>query len=307
MHHPLSEYPTALRWLEELDRQGKSPHTVSAYRRALVHFICWNETTYGQPFVPSEIIARDVAGWQMHQQTVEGAKPSTVNQRLVGLKRFFGWSLSQGHVKDNPAAEIRSLRPERRRPKALSSVEQRRLLRAVHAGGRLRDIAMVETLLGTGLRVGELLALERRDVVLGERSGQVTVRRGKQGVHRVVPLTAPIRRALVAYVASLPHMSQPISPFWLGERGPLRDRSAVSRVLAKYAYDARLTGSIGAHTLRHTFATRYLEANPHDLRGLAALMGHASLDTVMIYTEPSLTSLVRRLERMEQGHDANSV
>ncbi len=69
------------------------------------------------------------------------------------------------------------------------------------------------------------------------------------------------------------------------------------RSTRKYALRAGLD-DFGPHTLRHTFATRYLAANPGDLRGLAALLGHASLNTVMVYTEPRLEDLAERMERM---------
>ncbi|MBN2149793.1 MAG: tyrosine-type recombinase/integrase [Anaerolineales bacterium] len=71
--------------------------------------------------------------------------------------------------------------------------------------------------------------------------------------------------------------------------------------LNKYASRAGIEGAISPHMLRHTFATRYLEANRDDLRGLAALLGHSSLDTVMIYTEPTLDDLTVRMERIELG------
>ena len=72
------------------------------------------------------------------------------------------------------------------------------------------------------------------------------------------------------------------------------------RILDKYAYQAQIE-PVKPHALRHTFATRYLEANPDDLRGLAALLGHANLNTVMIYTEPRLDDLAERMERVELG------
>jgi site-specific recombinase XerD len=77
----------------------------------------------------------------------------------------------------------------------------------------------------------------------------------------------------------------------------LVDRAAIKRLLDSYA---RLEGIVGLspHTLRHTFATRYLAVNPDDLRGLAALLGHRNLNTVMIYTEPTRESLAERVERM---------
>jgi site-specific recombinase XerD len=78
----------------------------------------------------------------------------------------------------------------------------------------------------------------------------------------------------------------------------LSHRSSVTRMLEKYAIQAGLA-PVNPHALRHTFATRYLNANPSDLRGLARLLGHTSLDTVMIYTEPNLDDLSARMERVE--------
>jgi integrase len=145
--------------------------------------------------------------------------------------------------------------------------------------------------------VGELLALRVGDVTLGERSGQVVVRRGKHRGYRTVPLTASVRKALAAWLAVHPQADDPDAPLWWGQRGPLTDRSAVNRMLAKYARRAGVT-PFGPHVLRHTFATRYLAANPGDLRGLAALLGHSNLNTVMIYTEPRLEDLAPRMERV---------
>jgi integrase/recombinase XerC len=88
-----------------------------------------------------------------------------------------------------------------------------------------------------------------------------------------------------------------------GTRGPLRHRSSVMRALKRIAHWAGIE-DVSPHALRHTFATHYLDANPGDLRGLARLLGHASLNTVMIYTEPDMNDLADRLGRMEQGGSA---
>ena len=80
----------------------------------------------------------------------------------------------------------------------------------------------------------------------------------------------------------------------------MNHRSSVTRMLEKYAIQAGLE-SVNPHALRHTFATRYLNANPDDLRGLARLLGHASLNTAMVYTEPNLDDLTQRMERVEVG------
>jgi len=109
------------------------------------------------------------------------------------------------------------------------------------------------------------------------------VRKGKYGSYREAPLTKYVRQALDSYIETHPDKDDPDADLWLGQRGSFKGRGAVLKVLEKYALAVR-PQAFGPHALRHTFAARYLAANPGDLRGLAALLGHASLNTVMIYT-----------------------
>jgi len=291
--------PTVTQWLADLDRQGKSGSTINNYRRALGHFSRWSQQSYGEPFDPAGIIPRDVADWKSYQQTVEKAKPATCNLRLVALSRFFKWALARGHTDSDPTAEIQSIRPEQRQPVSLKKPYVRRLRREIKRSGNKRDADILEMLLGAGLRGSELLALRREDVVLGERSGEVIIRYGKGGLYRRVPLTKDVRQAVEAYLATQPDIKEE-EPLWQGERGPLKDRSSIFYILKKHAFRAGLDESrVSPHKLRHTFATRYLAANPDDLRGLAAILGHSNLNTVMIYTEPTTEDLAERMERVK--------
>ncbi len=284
-------------WLDSLQRQGKSHHTIKAYQRSLSHFARWYQTIYSTPFAPDDVMPRDVRDWKAYQQTTEKAAPTTINQRLVALTRFFRWARAQNLCRENSAEDVGTIRLEFRQPKGLDKTTLRRLLRA--ARSHVRDYAMLELLAGAGLRVGELLNLKVGDVELNDRSGTVTVRRGKHENYREVPLTLDVRKALSAYLdTEHPDRDNPKAALWMGNRGELRHRSAVTRMLEKYALEAGLE-SVNPHALRHTFATRYLNANPGDLRGLARLLGHKSLDTVMIYTEPSMQELTERMERVE--------
>jgi site-specific recombinase XerD len=287
------------KWLDHLQRQGKSPHTLRAYARGLKHFDRWYETTYGVPLAPDAVMPRDVRDWKAYQQAVEQAAPATINQRLVAISRLFGWAQSQGLCRENPAEVVSNIRLAPRQPKALDTRALRRLLRV--ARSHRRDYAILEVLAGTGLRVGELLALKVGDVELKERTGQVTVRRGKHENYREVPLTLDVRKALAAYLAAQhPDKDNPAAPLWISAQGGLNHRSSVTRMLEKYAIQAGIE-AVNPHMLRHTFATRYLRANPDDLRGLARLLGHTSLDTVMVYTEPALEDLTQRMERVESA------
>ncbi len=283
-------------WLDNLNSRGKSRHTLAAYKRALEHFQRWNLATYGEAFDPAAVIGRDIQDWKAYQQTMEKASPATINQRLVALSGFFAWAVSQKIVRSDPTSDVSALRLPKRDIKSLDEKDYRRLLRAVHAGGNLRDIAVIEILGGAGLRVGELLALKVGDLEINDRSGMVTVRKGKHGSYREVPLTRDVRQALKDYLKNHPGKDDLDADLWLGQRGTFQNRSTVLRVLEKYALAARLP-AFGPHALRHTFATLYLKANPGDVRGLAALLGHSSLNTVMIYTEPRLGDLAERMEK----------
>jgi integrase/recombinase XerC len=291
-------------WLDHLTAHGRSSHTLKAYRRGWQHLGQWYQNTYGEACDPLRLIARDIRDWKSYQQKVEKAAPNTVNQRLIAVSSFYKWAIAQAMTTRDPTAEVTTIRLSPRQPKSLSTQQLRRLLRAVHNGGLPRDVALIEMLAGTGLRVGELLQLQVDDIVLRERSGWVTVREGKQGGYREVPLTKEVRRAVMVYLENHPAKQEGHGdiqgkkmPLWWGKHGPLIHRSAVLRILHKYTTRAQLD-PISPHTLRHTFATQYLQANPDDLRGLAALLGHSDLNTVLIYTEPTRRALTERMERM---------
>lgn len=283
-------------WLDHLDRQGKRRATLRAYASGLNHFRRWYQMAYREPLAPQAVLPRDVRDWQVHQQTREQAAPATINQRLVALTLFFRWACTQALCRVNPAEAVASLRLPPRQPHTLTAAELRNLLRA--AAGHPRDYAILALLSGTGLRVGELLALTVGDLELGERSGQVTVRQGKGASYREVPLPLDVRQALATYLAEMhPEAGNPAAPLWLGPRGPLRHRGSVTRLIEKYAIGAGLA-AVTPQVLRHTFATHYLAAHPSDLRGLARLLGHTSLDMVLLYTDPSLQDLAERMERV---------
>lgn len=284
-------------WINHLDQQGKSPRTLAAYRRGVQHFIDWIEQAYQESFTITKVIPRDVRHWKTDQQTKEKVSPATVNLRLTSVSRFFRWAVKHHLADTNPTDDVQSLPLAERQPKSLSDQDVRKLLR--EARDDKRNYALLELLVGTGLRVGEALALTLDDIVINERSGVVIVRHGKRGRYREIPLVLDVRQALSTYLESEhPSPDDPDAPLWINHHGKaLAHRSSVMRILEKYRQRGDLE-PVTPHMLRHTFATRYLKANPSDLRGLARLLGHSNLNTVMIYTEPTLDDLVGRMERM---------
>ncbi|MGB9886682.1 MAG: tyrosine-type recombinase/integrase [Moorellales bacterium] len=272
-------------FLAELQARHASPKTVEAYRADLAGFARWYLETTGEALRPELVTEMDLADWRQH--LARRHKPSTVNRKLVTVRKWLGWALEEGLIGRMPRLP-KPMRREKLAPKALSRKEQNALLRAVERSGNDRDRAIVYVLLYCGLRVGELVGLNVEDVELRERRGKITVR-GKGAKLREVPIPAPARRALADYLGG-----RTAGPLFLGQRGPLTARG-VELMLKKYAYQARIEG-LTPHTLRHTCATNLLNSGV-DLVKVAAMLGHENLNTTMVYTRPTFEELARAVER----------
>lgn len=293
-----------------LRTHDRSPHTLTAYHRDISAFFDWLARQVGREVPPMEVTPYDVQRYRDHLLATNH-RPAGINQRLAALRAFFAWAVETGVAATNPAAGIRAIRQARRTPRALSSQEvyrlqreaaARRQLAEAKAGGTVtpaviearRDEALLNLLLYTGLRVGEAAALRVEDVVLNDRSGKVIVRSGKGRKYREVPLHREARRALRAYLEVRPADRGEV--LFLGQRGPLGVRGIQMRLSALgRAAEVEVT----PHVLRHTFATRLLREAGADLVTVAALLGHESVATTAIYTQPDEAALTRVVERLE--------
>ena len=183
-------------------------------------------------------------------------------------------------------------------PRWLDRKEQRALIRAVERNGLARDIALVALLLHTGLRVAELAALRWADLEIRDRSGKLTVRRGKGRKQRTIPLNVEARNAL-AELRPLrgPGKAQAVLQ---GQRGPLTERG-IQAILAKYAGAARLA-ELSPHVLRHTWCKNLADSGAR-LEVIAALAGHESLETTRRYVEPGQDDLAAAVDRLAGGDE----
>jgi site-specific recombinase XerD len=174
----------------------------------------------------------------------------------------------------------------------LSGKEQLALLRAVRQGENQRDLAIIQMMLGAGLRISEAAALKLADIEISERSGWVHLRIGKGMKPRSIPLSVHVRKALRAYLKIRPDAEA--EDLFFGQRGPLSEWG-IHAIVKKYAYQARLE-NVTAHTLRHSFAKNLVDTST-PLDQVATLLGHESLDTTRIYTQPSERDLERAVQR----------
>jgi site-specific recombinase XerD len=203
-----------------------------------------------------------------------GVQAATAHSRLKGLRRFTDWLASEGELHDDPLAGMRSPKVDRKVVRALDADQLKRLIKAC-AGHKLidrRDEAIVRLMAETGMRASETTGLGTADVDLGR--GLVTIRRGKGGKGRVVPISAQTGIAIDRYLRA--RRSAGLGDggaLWVGKRGPI-GYAGLDGALKARAAAAGIEG-FHAHLLRHTFATRWKAAQGSD-DGLMAVAGWSS-------------------------------
>lgn len=195
---------------------------------------------------------------------------------------------------ENPV-RVRNLGELQRAPRSLDERLYHRLLRAGQQHGSKRDVAIIQFLRYTGLRVGELCNLELKDIEMSTRKGKVIVRSGKSRRYREVPLNLDARRALQTYFAERPKVDDP--RVFIGQRGNGLTDAAVYDVVKKYARLSDVDG-VSPHVLRHTFA-RSLRDKGVDLVTVQHLMGHRRVDSTARYTKSSERDLEVAVSRLE--------
>jgi site-specific recombinase XerD len=284
------------RFTDELRRQEKSPNTIQSYRYDLVLFARWLEATTDEAFQASSVTPTDLRAYRAYLLNVERRSPATINRRLASLRTFFQWARAEGLCQEIPTDAVKGIQSSPRAPQSLPKKDVDRLIREVEQSGNKRDLAVLQILRHTGIRVGELTALRLSDVTLGERKGQLVVRAGKGSKYRVVPLNADARKALGDYLAVRPKSTA--DRLFLGRRSNGLSPRAVEKTVLKYAQQARLE-EVSPHTLRHTFGKSALDAGV-DLVTVSRLMGHERLETTAIYTTPSAQDLERAVAKLEQ-------
>jgi len=223
-----------------------------------------------------------------------GLQSRTLALTLSAWRGYYRWLVRQHGLKANPLAGIRAPRAAKPLPKALSVEAAQRLLDGEPDGklAALRDRAMFELLYSSGLRLGELVALDVGDGRLDLRQGEVTVT-GKGAKTRTVPVGARAREALKAWMEKRAQIAAPgEKALFVGARGRRISPAIVGVRLAARARGQGLTERVHPHMLRHSFASHVLQSS-QDLRAVQEMLGHASISTTQVYTHLDFQALAK--------------
>ncbi|GGL89821.1 tyrosine recombinase XerD [Pseudooceanicola nanhaiensis] len=284
---------------------GAAQNTLLAYGRDLKDVSAW---LAGRDRDFATAARGDVEAYLVHCDA-QGFSRATRARRLSAIKQLYRFAFDEGWRADNPAIQIRGPGRDKRLPKTLTVEEVDRLIAAAHDTGRtpadrVRNTCLVELLYATGMRVTELVSLPV-SAVRGDP--RMLLIRGKGGKERMVPLSAPAREAMTAWLAlrdteeeAARAKGKPPSRFLFPSRGKLGHltRNRFYLLIKEIAVAGGVSpDKVTPHTLRHAFATHLL-AGGADLRAIQTLLGHADLATTEIYTHV----LDARLKELVEEH-----
>jgi integrase/recombinase XerC len=272
-------------YLHALQHQRRlSPATLRNYAHAIHQLLGFHDDL--RTLEPAQV-RRFIA--MLH---AKGLSPRTLALTLSAWRGFYRWLARYRDFGANPVLGIRAPKAARPLPKALSVESAQQLLSTGEeaAPSSIRDAAMFELLYSSGLRLGELIALNVGDGRLDLRQGEVTVT-GKGSKTRTVPIGAKAREALAAWLA-VRQAAPGEKALFTGARGRRISAGTVGTRLRQWARRRGLREHVHPHMLRHSFATHVLQSS-QDLRAVQEMLGHASISTTQVYTHLDYQALAK--------------
>ena len=217
---------------------------------------------------------------------------ATMARKIATLRSFHKWLEKRSLIESNPMLVIRTPKQSKRLPKAITVEQVEQLLSAPNDQTLLgaRDRAILETLYSTGIRVSEVVGINRGDL---DDAAEAILIRGKGRRERMVPLGSHALAAIRHYVAmhngelaAAGLTAEDEAPLFVNKHGGRLSSRSVRRKVTKYLEQVGLDPEISPHTIRHSFATHLLD-NGADLRSVQELLGHQSLSSTQVYTHVS--------------------
>ena len=225
--------------------------------------------------------------------------PTSQSRIISGLRSFFEYLIFEKYIKNNPLSLIESPRISRKLPDTLTIKEIDLLISNINMSTNEgeRNMAIIETLYGCGLRVSELISLKISDLFFSEGFIKVT---GKGNKQRLVPISDLNKRVIKSYMDNsrkklkIEEKSKDI--LFLNRRGKKLSRAMIFTIIKRLAKLSDIKKNISPHTFRHSFATHLLK-NGADLKTIQQLLGHQSITTTEIYMHIDNKMLVKAINK----------
>ena len=279
-------------YLENIAREGKSEHTVAAYRRDLEELFALlaQMPSEAEGGVPQDLSRRDFTA-ALRRLSQRGLNARTLARKLSSWRQYCVWLVKRGLMHADPTADIKPPKQPERIPKALPQECLNQMLDLPVDDGdalALRDHALFELMYGSGLRLSEIHGLDTGDVWLDEGWVRVT---GKGRKQRQVPLTGKSVEALKNYL-SLRQTASDGKALFTGRNGTRLSQRQIQKRLESWAAQNGDGRHISPHMMRHSYASHLLQSS-RDIRAVQELLGHSSLSTTQIYTKLDFDHIAR--------------
>ena len=271
--------------------QNASENTVAAYRNDLNQLMLFLESYHdplGEPVSDWRQVDKSVVQSYLLDLRERGYASTTVARKIAATKGFFEYLHRTLEIAEDPAAGVTSPKVKKHMPQTIPPEDVEKLLAAPSASGgspqALRDLALMETLYATGVRVTELVNLDVADVDLTTRQVACGVKGRRQ---RRVPIGTGTTGALARYLTDgrpklMISANEPA--LFLNHRGQRLTRQGLWLIIKRYVREVGIDDSVTPHTLRHSFATHLLNSGAK-LREVKDRLGHASLSTTQVYRQ----------------------
>ncbi|WGE90244.1 tyrosine recombinase XerC [Actinobacillus arthritidis] len=264
-----------------------SQHTLSNYQRQL---LAVSEMLNQAGILQWQEVNSATVRWIITQSNKQGLGAKSIALRLVALRQWFNYLIRQEQMSVNPAVGIKAPKANKRLPKNIDAEQVGRLLTSdSNDPSDLRDLAMMELMYSSGLRLSELQGLDLGDMDLAGREVRLL---GKGNKERIVPIGSKALEALNRWLAVRGQFKPQNNAVFLNKRGGRLSHRSIQLVMQKWGEKQGLESHLHPHKLRHSFATHMLEASG-DLRAVQELLGHSNLSTTQIYTHLDFQHLAK--------------
>ena len=266
--------------------RGLAQNTIISYRYDLIKYINFLKKNNISSFNQTK---KDLVNDYFVYLRKKNLEINSISRNLVAVKMLYRFLLAEGFIKEDITGLIEFPRMSKKLPHILSLREINLLLDKANFKSNLglRDLAILELLYATGLRVSELIYLKIDDI---NRENRMLKCLGKGSKERIIPFGSKADEALIIYLDKVrPKLvkNQNEDILFLNSRGERLSRQGIFYLVKKYVRKAGIEKKVTPHTLRHTLATHLLE-NGADLRSVQEMLGHSDISTTQIYTHVSI-------------------